>query len=132
MRSPLSALTSPTYAEPVAIGIALVGLGTFVGAWVIGPALSHDVRRATAKDEVLSYQQMLQQPDPPPYRTPTPEFDMSSQPHYGETARQRARAELGGQRPADAAGIFDGPFGDQGSSQPARNYRRPDPHTQVF
>jgi hypothetical protein len=110
MRQPLlSDPFSPSYAEPIAIGIALVGIGAFIGAWVIGPALTHKTHGEpqAVYDRPLTYQQMIARPDPFPYRTATPEFDTSFKPQYAEMARDKARAELGEGRATRAAAARD-------------------------
>jgi hypothetical protein len=79
--------------------LAVVAVAMFIGAWVIGPALTHGSRApAPTKDRPMSYQAMLERPDPSPYRAPTPAFDMSARPGYGVAAREKAREALGERR----------------------------------
>ena len=40
---------------------------------------------------------MVARPDPLPFRTPTPVFDVSGPPDYAAAAKEKAQAELGGQ-----------------------------------
>jgi hypothetical protein len=109
----------------------------FIGNWVIGPAVSHDDINAAALPSATqgraAFDVMVARPDPSPYRTPTPDFDMTAQPRYGAMAKERARAELGGRRTVDGtmpefssqdSGAADAPV-------PPR-YRVPDRHTGVF
>jgi len=103
MPFPLRALVSPSSgAEAFAIVVALIAVGMFVGDWVIGPAISTPIfdhsPLPSATRERAAIDAMSARPDPSPYRTPTPTFDIPDDPHYGALARQRARAEIGGRR----------------------------------
>jgi hypothetical protein len=83
----------------ILIAVAALGLGAILGNWVIGPAVSDNglVRPPlhSAKLEKAMIDAMSARPDPSPYRTPTPKFDVKDAPHYAEIARDRALAELG-------------------------------------
>jgi hypothetical protein len=78
--------------------MAAIAIGVFAGAWVIGPAITHNSVEANAPpaQERTTFEDMVGRPDPSPYRAATPAFDISGPPHYGAAARQKARAELGG------------------------------------
>ena len=79
--------------------MAAVAVGMFVGTWVIGPAFSSDpidhepLRSAKAERQMLLA--ATGRPDPSPYRTPTPAFNMPDTPRYGMLAREQALAALG-------------------------------------
>ena len=122
MRFPAHLLTASTYrSEPVMAALAVVAIGMFVGTWVIGPAISHDLQSvAPAPQERTSFQEMVSRPDPMPYRAATPAFDSSGPPHYAATAKEKAQAELGGDV-ADADS-FDRPPESRGTD--SRSYRR--------
>jgi len=103
MPSPLRALISPSSgAEAFAIVVALMAVGMFIGDWVIGPAISTQIfdhsPLPSATRGRAAIDAMSARPDPSPYRTPTPAFDVPDAPHYGALARQKARAEIGGRR----------------------------------
>src|SRR5215831_9148931 len=90
--------------EPWLNAMAAVAIGMFVGCWIIGPTLTRDsgvVARASTKAEPMSYEAMLAQPDPFPYRTPTPQFEDTGPTHYAEAARDKARATIGRRTAAD-------------------------------
>lgn len=133
MRPPLlMPKLSRSRAEHIAVGIAIFAVGAFLGGWVIGPALSHDVNAPVAKEQPMTYEAMLARPDPFPYRTATPIFDTSSEPNYGAQAREQARAELGGRRTAQSAwsGAWSESLPNQADEAPraAVRYRIPDRH----
>jgi hypothetical protein len=98
MRYPVQTQDTPRISEPLLSALAVVAVGMFIGAWVIGPLASHKVAATATKEERMTYQAMLAKPDPFPYRTATPAFDTSARPGYGAAAREKARAELGGRR----------------------------------
>lgn len=112
--------------EAVAVAIAAISVGMFIGTWVIGPAISYDsAGRAVEQSETLSFQAMLSRPDPFPFRTPTPAFDVSGPPSYAATARERAQTELGGEPSADDP--WQSPV-DQPRSRSRYRYPVPDRH----
>ena len=91
--------------EPLMVALAAVAIGMFVGTWVIGPAVTHGSSDTPppASQERTTFDAMAARPDPMPYRTATPAFDMSGPPNYAAAAKQKAQAELGGQ-PMDGDG----------------------------
>lgn len=100
MRFPAHLLQKSTYrSEPFMVAMAAVAVGIFVGTWVIGPAVTLNSADAPAPvaRERTTFDAMVARPDPPPYRSPTPAFDMSGPPNYGAAARAKAQAEVGGQ-----------------------------------
>ena len=115
MRFPLFQHEQPQLApEPIPLpergwlnAMAAIAVGMFVGNWVIGPSLSGDpiepaqLRSGKSEREIL--QAAIARPDPFPYRTPTPGFDLRDAPRYGAVAKQQAQAELGSRRERDAA-----------------------------
>ena len=106
--------------------MALIAVGMFIGHWVLAPAISTDTattREAlrSAKFERQALDAAAARPDPFPYRTPTPAFDVSGQPNYGALARQQAQAAYGWQ---GAEGAIPEPFGETPwASQPAQPSR---------
>jgi hypothetical protein len=109
MRFPQHLLKASTYrSEPLMAAMAAIAIGIFVGAWIIGPALTHNSPEAPApaapQRERTTFEDMVARPDPFPYRTPTPTFDMVGPPSYAAAAKEKAQAELGGQvDPEEAA-----------------------------
>ena len=100
MRFPRHLLQASTFrAEPLMAAMAAVAIGMFVGAWLLGPAITHDTSDPTpqAAQQRTSFDTMVALPDPPPYRTATPAFDMANAPNYAEAAKAKAQAELGGE-----------------------------------
>ena len=78
--------------------IAAVAIGMFVGTWVIGPAITHDIAETPRRRRRSGrrFEDMVARPDPMPYRAATPAFDMPGPPHYAAAAKEKAQAELGG------------------------------------
>jgi hypothetical protein len=108
MRFPQHLLKASTYrSEPLMAAMALVAVGMFVGAWIIGPAITHDSPEAqppaAAQQERTTFEDMVARPDPMPYRAPTPTFDTAGQPSYAAAAKEKAQAEVGGAVDPDAA-----------------------------
>ena len=101
MRFPSHLFQSSTFrSEPLIAALAAVAVGMFVGTWVIGPSISHDnadVPASPPAEQRTTYDAMVALPDPPPYRAPTPAFDMRNQPDYAAIAKEKAQAEAGGQ-----------------------------------
>ena len=90
--------------EAVAVAIAAIGVGMFIGTSLIGPLVSSgSVERPPEVSSKTSFETMTALPDPFPYRTPTPTFDVSGGPSYAATAKEKAQAELGGAPSADDA-----------------------------
>jgi hypothetical protein len=106
MRLPQHLLKASTYrSEPLMAAMAAVAVGMFVGTWIIGPAITHNSPEAqapSAQQERTTFEDMVARPDPSPYRTPTPTFDMAGQPSYAAAAKEKAQAELGGAADPDA------------------------------
>ena len=98
MRFPKHLLQMSTLrAEPTMAALAVVAVSMFVGAWVIGPAItrnSTDVSPSVSQERP-SVEAMNARPDPLPYRAPTPAFDMSGPPNYGAIAKERAQSQAG-------------------------------------
>ena len=111
--------------------MAAVAIGMFIGCWVIGPTLTSNsgaVPPLSTKAEPMSYEAMLAQPDPFPYRTATPPFEDTGPTHYAEAARDKARAAIGRRT---AAGPWSTLRDDEPYEQrrPARQlYQVPDRH----
>jgi hypothetical protein len=107
MRFPQHLLKASTYrSEPLMAAMAAVAVGMFVGAWILGPALTHNSPEApapAAQQERTTFEAMVARPDPMPYRAPTPTFDTAGQPTYAAAAKEKAQAELGGQINPEAA-----------------------------
>ena len=130
MRFPSHLFQLSTFkSEPLLAALAAVAVGMFVGTWVLGPSISHnnaDVPALPPARQSTTYDAMVALPDPPPYRAPTPAFDMRNQPNYAEIAKQKAQAEAGGQF-ADT----DDPVQPPDTRGYTRSrYRLPDRHTQ--
>lgn len=130
-----SPLMQPRYRlrpEPWLNAVAAVAVGMFIGCWVIGPALTDKSGAplpSVPKSEPMTYEAMLAPPDPFPYRTATPVFESADQTHYAQAARDKARAEIGGRRAADAwSQIQEHPQPYAGREQAWPNYRVPDRH----
>lgn len=135
MPFPRHLLQAKTFrSEPYMVAMAAVAVGMFIGAWVIGPALTHEPQDAAdrtpaqeqqiAAQEPLTYQAMLSRPNPSPYRTPTPNYGSYGAPNYGAAAKTKAGAESSEQI-ADDESTPDAPAPYQSSS---RNYPRFDRH----
>src|SRR5438874_8718375 len=81
MRVPQHLLKASAYrSEPLIAAMAAVAVGMFVGTWILGPALTHNSPEAPASvapQERTTFEAMVARPDPFPYRTPTPTFDMA-------------------------------------------------------
>jgi hypothetical protein len=92
--------------------MAAIAIGMFLGNWVIGPMLNTDSpdrqRLQSAVLEQMTISEASLRPDPSPYRTPTPTFNMPET-HYATAATERAQASLGwrGNATADAFQTFD-------------------------
>jgi hypothetical protein len=87
------------------LGLAAIGIGILAGIWIGGPALTGDGTKL-ASDPVtrwapMSYSEMMQRPDPSPYRSATPAFSASGQIDYAAAAKARAQAETSGQGARD-------------------------------
>ena len=86
----------PTYLVPA----AALTFGIVVGNWLVGPLVSYDVMDReslrSARHERESVAAASARPNPPPYRTPTPDFGTDSAPRYSALAKERAQAALGG------------------------------------
>ena len=90
--------------EAVAIAIAAIGVGMAIGTWVIGPLVTRgSPERPVEISERTDFEAMAARPDPFPYRTPTPEFNMSGAPSYAAAAKEKALAEVDGQPSDDDA-----------------------------
>jgi hypothetical protein len=127
MRFPQHLLKASTYrSEPLMAAMAAVAVGMFVGAWILGPALTHnspETPAPAAQQERTTFEAMVARPDPFPYRTPTPTYDTAGQPSYGVAAKEKAQAELGGQvDPEEAA--FEAPGYPMRSSRAYRAFDR--------
>jgi hypothetical protein len=100
MNDPLLNLERPKpYSEIVMVGLAAVGIGILLGIWVAAPALTGTasaVSDPTMRSIPMSYNDMMAQPDPFPYRTATPAFDSGGRIDYAAAAKARAQAEYGG------------------------------------
>jgi hypothetical protein len=102
MRFPTHLLKTSTFrAEPWLAAMAAVAVGMFVGTLVLGPAITHDRTEAPAAQERAkdrtSYEDMINRPDPMPYRAATPAFDLSGPPNYGAVAKEKAQGQVGGE-----------------------------------
>jgi hypothetical protein len=124
--------------------MALVAVGMFIGYWVIAPAISTDSGASrdplrSAGSERQAIIEAASQPDPFPYRTPTPVFDMPNAPSYAAAAKQRAQAMIGGRgsdgvRSGDGEMAFEGVIDDPPEQAPAPQRSRAwsyDRHTGV-
>jgi hypothetical protein len=121
--------------------LAAVALGGWLGNWVIGPAVSNDrVDRPplpSAKHERAMIDAMSARPDPSPYRTPTPKFDVQDSLYDAARANEKAQASFA-RRMAEPAAAFDGAaeareaFGYASDRAPrSLLYRKLDRHTGV-
>ena len=132
MRFPRHLLQASTFrSEPAMAAMAAVAIGMFIGAWLIGPAITHgsvDTPPAVASQDKMTSDAMVARPDPPPYRAPTPAFDLSGPPNYAAVAKQKAQAELGGQVGDQAADDEGVPAAPSFNRQPSRYYRAFDRH----
>lgn len=130
MRFPRHLFQLSTFrSEPLLAACAAIAVGMFVGTWVIGPAISHnnaDVPALPPAQQRTTYDAMVALPDPPPYRAPTPAFDMRNQPNYAEIAKQKAQAEIGG---AYADGGSQDEYAPENFTPSRSRYRQPDRHT---
>lgn len=125
MRLPFHLLKLSTIrAEPYMAAMAAIAAGMFVGAWVIGPAVTRDSpgTPAPAARDRPSFEDMVARPDPSPYRTATPAFDMAA-PNYAAAAKEKAQAETGG-RTADAEFTPDTPSPSRAASHYDRAFDR--------
>ena len=130
MRFPNHLLQAATFrSEPLMAAMAAIAVGMFVGTWVIGPAITHDSAEtpAPATQQRTTFEDMVARPDPPPYRAPTPAFDMSGPPNYAAAAKEKAQAELGGQIADPDAMAAEAPSAPRESW--SRNSRAFDRHT---
>ena len=97
MRVPYHLFRISTWrSEPLLAAMAAIAVGMFLGAWFLGPMLSHnnsDVPGSTARER-MNYEQMVARPDPPPFRSPTPTFDSSNAPDYAAAARAQAQGQM--------------------------------------
>jgi hypothetical protein len=124
--------------------MAAVAVGMFVGYWVIGPTISggEPIEHAPLRSAKLE-REMLKaaaaRPDPSPYRTRTPAFDVPDASNFGMVAKQQAQAVLGGRagnRDAISepevlgdASLSDGEL--PSNAAPSGRYRQVDRHTGV-
>jgi hypothetical protein len=131
MRIPSHLLKLSTIrAEPYMAAMAVVAVSMFVGAWVIGPAITRnttDVSPAVSEARPTT-SEMIARPDPFPYRSPTPAFDTSGPPSYAAAAKQKAQAEVDGRGAYDDDGYAERPPAYTGSSRSSRHYRAYDRH----
>ncbi len=111
--------------EAIAVAIAAIGVGMFIGNSIIGPLVSRQIAEpAAASSEPLSFEAMVARPDPFPYRTPTPTFETSGVPHYAAAAKEKAQAEVNGQA---SAADDRSPWEEQSRSRRSHwRYRVPD------
>jgi hypothetical protein len=97
--------------------MAVVAVGMFVGTWVIGPTISHDVTNHEALHSAAQERAMINagmaRSDPSPYRTPTPALEAPAVTHYGKLAKEKALAALGRRRPNERAAAADRPSLDE-------------------
>ena len=110
MRIPYHLLRSSTFrSEPLLAAMAAIAVGMFVGAWLIGPAITHRTDPATQMAAVSSdrpsFEDMVSRPDPSPYRAATPTFDTTNAPNYAAAAKEKAQAELGGEVSGEDAAL---------------------------
>ena len=128
MPFPRHLLQAQTFrSEPYMAAMAAVAVGMFIGAWVLGPAITHEPEsqpaseeQQTAQQEPLTYQAMLSRPDPSPYRTPTPDYGSYGAPNYGQVAKERAQAGLG----SESAPVTEPPRYRSSSSRYYRPFDR--------
>lgn len=145
---PFPATAHPALKSPRWIGaMACIAVGMFVGAWVIGPALSNGpseyAKLRSAKQERAAFESAIARPDPSPYRYATPVFDMPNQPEYGKIAKMRAQSGYSAQASNENFRVADHPqvndaFGGIGWQDndareyrpaPQQSYRQRDRHT---
>ena len=125
MRFPLHLLRASTFrSEPGMAALAAIAIGMFVGTWIIGPAVTRETSDipAPAAQERATFEDMVSRPDPSPYRSPTPAFDIAGPPQYGAAAKAKAQAGLSG-RVAD--------FEDR-APETRREYRAPSRDYRAF
>ena len=87
--------------------MAAVAVGMFVGAWLIGPAITARQQRRAARRRRRSgpaSRTWFHGPTRRPIAPPTPAFDLNGSPHYAAAAKEKAQAELGGQPGDDECG----------------------------
>ena len=131
---PLSWLRHPTLKEGLWLNaMAAVAVGMFVGTWILGPAIStssvEHTKLRSAQEEKAALADTATRPDPSPYRTATPAFDVPDAPAFGKLARERAQAAL--ERGVPLEGEMDGgPQRDTGF-RGSGSYRQVDRHTGV-
>ena len=132
MRFPRHLLRASTFrSEPAMAAMAAVAIGMFIGAWLIGPAITHgsmETPPAVASQDKTTFDAMVARPDPPPYRAPTPAFDLSGPPNYAAAAKQKAQAALGGAVGDQAVDDEAVPQAPSFNRQPSRFYRPFDRH----
>lgn len=77
------------------IAVTSLTVGVVIGVLAIVPALSElTPSDASPRWDTSRFERLVvdvNAPDPPPYRTPTPAYDMSTPPGYGAMARAKAR-----------------------------------------
>jgi hypothetical protein len=120
--------------------MAAIAIGMFLGNWVIGPMLNTDTpdrqRLQSATLEQMAISDASLRPDPSPYRTPTPIFNMPET-NYATAAKERAQASLGwrgsasGNAAADAFQAFDEVMPEAPAPHPQFRAPRFDRHTGV-
>ena len=120
--------------------MAAIAVGMFIGHWVIAPAISngtpeHEPLRSSTLDRKL-IEEAATRPDPSPYRTPTPAFDIANAPNHAAAAKQAAQAMYGGRGVADNTAMVSEPeaFGELREQTPApqpSRARTSDRHTGV-
>jgi hypothetical protein len=130
---PLSWLRHPTLKEGLWLNaMAAVAVGMFVGAWILGPAISTGPSESTklrsAQEEKAALANTAARPDPSPYRSATPAFDVPDAPAFGKLAKERAQAALERGVPLDDE--VDRQRRDW-SFRGSGNYRQVDRHTGV-
>lgn len=130
MRLPGHLLQPATFrSEPAMAAMSAIAVGMFLGAWMIGPAITRHtgVEPPAASQERVSFEEMVTRPDPLPYRAPTPAFGMSGPPNYAAAAKEKARAELGGQFADSDEPAREAPS-QYRDRAPSRGYRSIDRH----
>jgi hypothetical protein len=130
MRVPHHLFQASTFrAEPLMAAMAVVSISMFIGAWVIGPAITRNSTDAppvqsSPMPDKTTFDAMVARPDPPPYRAATPAFDLTGPPNYAAAAKQKAQAELGGPASDDDAAVPEAPSPYRGGSSRYRPYDR--------